>query len=107
MPRRPRAIFVSSDLMAIGAMEKFKQSGLSIPNDVAIAGFDNLKMSAFVEPKLTTVAKPAYRMGLIAARVLFDLIGENEASEAQEILIQSKLKVRKSCGHTGRLREIF
>ncbi|HVI39342.1 MAG TPA: LacI family DNA-binding transcriptional regulator [Anaerovoracaceae bacterium] len=106
---RPEAIFVTSDIMAIGAMEKIKQTGLKIPQDIAIVGFDNLKISGFVEPKLTTVAKPMYRMGLVAARLLFDLMeDENEEdSEPQEILIQSKLKVRKSCGHRDRVKEIF
>ena len=106
---RPEAIFVTSDTMAIGAMEKIKQTDLQIPQDIAVVGFDNLKISAFIEPKLTTVAKPMYRMGLIAARLLFDLMeDENQKdNEPQEILIQSKLKVRKSCGHRDRLKEIF
>ena len=95
--------------MAIGAKEKIKQSGLNIPKDIAVVGFDNLKISGFIEPKLTTVAKPMYRMGLVAARLLFDLMedAEQEDSEPQEILIQSKLKVRKSCGHKDRVKEIF
>jgi DNA-binding LacI/PurR family transcriptional regulator len=106
---RPEALFVSSDTMAIGAMEKIKQTGLRIPQDIAVVGFDNLKISGFMEPKLTTVAKPMYRMGLVAARLLFDLMEEDEQKEQepQEILIQSKLKVRKSCGHQDRLKEIF
>jgi len=106
--QRPDAIFVTSDMMAIGAMEKIKQSELSIPKDIAIVGFDNLKISAFVEPKLTTVVNPAYCMGLVAARLLFNTMEEGEGQEAQvqEILIQSKLKVRKSCGYMGRLKEI-
>lgn len=108
LEERPQAIFVTSDIMAIGAMEKIKQSGLSIPEDMAVVGFDNLKLSGYLEPKLTTVTKPMYRMGLIAARLLFDLMEESqEDAEPQEILIQSKLKVRKSCGHKDRVKEIF
>jgi LacI family transcriptional regulator len=94
--------------MAIGAMEKIKQLGLRIPEDIAVIGFDNLKISGYLEPKLTTVAKPMYRMGLIAARLLFDIMEENNGeNEPQEILIQSKIKIRKSCGHNDRLSEIF
>lgn len=106
---KPEAIFVTSDMMAIGAMEKIKQIGLRIPQDIAIVGFDNLKISGFIEPKLTTVAKPMYRMGLVAARLLFDKMEDDSEgeSEPQEILIQSKLKVRKSCGHKDRVKEIF
>lgn len=106
---RPEAMFITSDLMAIGAMEKFKQSGLNIPQDIAVVGFDNLKISGYLEPKLTTVTKPVYRMGLVAARLLFDIMEDEnqEDNEPQEILIQSKLKVRKSCGHKDRVKEIF
>lgn len=105
----PRAIFVASDMMAFGVMERIKQEGLSIPKDVAVVGFDNLKVSAVMEPQLTTVAKPMYRMGLVGTRLLFDLMeGENEAyEEPQKILIESKLKVRRSCGHKDRLKEIL
>lgn len=109
LKERPEAIFVTSDIMAIGAMEKIKQSGLSIPHDIAVVGFDNLKISGYLEPKLTTVTKPMYRMGLVAARLLFDVMEDDnqEDNEPQEILIQSKLKVRKSCGHKDRVKEIF
>lgn len=109
LKERPEAIFITSDIMAIGAMEKIKRTGLKIPQDIAVVGFDNLKISGYIEPKLTTVAKPMYRMGLVAARLLFDLMEDesDEDSEPQEILIQSKLKVRKSCGHQGRVKEIF
>lgn len=106
---RPQAVFVTSDMMAIGVMEKIKQEGLRIPEDIAVVGFDNLKISGYLEPKLTTVTKPVYRMGLVSARLLYDLMDElsEEPSEPQEILIQSKLKVRKSCGHQDRVKEIF
>jgi LacI family transcriptional regulator len=108
-PSLPTAVFVSSDTMAVGLMEKFKQSGVRIPDDVAVVGYDNLKISAYVKPKLTTIAKPSHRMGLMAARILFDFIN-GEAQDAvmpKRILIRSRLKVRKSCGHEGRLKEIF
>ena len=106
--RKPEAVFVTSDYMAIGAMDKIKQMGMSVPEDIAIIGFDNLRISGYVEPKLTTVAKPMYRMGLVAARLLMDTIEEDRPdAEPQEILIQSKLKIRKSCGHDDRFSEIF
>lgn len=105
----PSAIFATSDMMAFGAMDRIKQEGLIIPKDVAIVGFDNLKVASVVEPQLTTVAKPMYRMGLVGARLLFDLMEmeDQPPAEIQEILIQSKLKVRRSCGHKDRLKEIL
>ncbi len=104
----PRAIFTSSDHIAFGAMEAIKDKGLTIPEDVAVVGFDNIRMSNLVEPKLTTVEVPFHKMGVYGARLLFDMIeGEEEQKEPRIILLQSKLKVRKSCGHKDRIGEMF
>jgi DNA-binding LacI/PurR family transcriptional regulator len=104
----PRAIFAANDLMAIGALDAIKDLSLRIPEQVAIVGFDNIKMSALVDPKLTTVSYPAYRMGALAARLLFDTIdSKNIDGKPREIHLQVELKIRKSCGHTGRVQEIF
>jgi len=104
----PKAIFAANDLMAIGAMEAIKCAGFKIPNDVAVVGFDDLNMASLVEPKLTTVSQPAYKMGLIAARLLLDNIeNENKEDYKQKIFLHPKLKVRKSCGHDDRIIEIF
>ncbi len=104
----PDAIFASTDTMAFGAMEKIKQMELKIPEDIALVGFNDLKTGAVVEPKLTTVTIPMYRMGLLAARLIFDLIEEgSDVMTGQEVVLQSKLKIRKSCGNKERLREIW
>jgi len=104
------AIFASTDQMALGVLDKLKSAGVHIPEDIALIGFDDLRIGALVEPKLTTISKPMYRMGLMAARLLFDIIEgseEDEEDEVQEIALQSKLKIRKSCGNKGRLKEIW
>jgi len=102
------AIFATSDAMAFGAIEKLKQMGLKVPEDVALIGYDDLKVGAVVEPKLTTVTRPMYRMGLIAARMLFDIIEDpEEYEEPQQVVLKSKLKIRKSCGNKDRLIEIW
>jgi len=104
----PDAIFACTDTMAFGAIEAMKQNGLT-PDDLGIIGFEGLEVGAVVEPKLTSVTIPAYRMGLTAGRMLFDLIEEEDASGgiAQAIMMQSRLKIRKSCGNKERLREIW
>lgn len=101
------AIFASTDQMALGVMDKLKSAGVHIPEDIALIGFDDLRIGALVEPKLTTISKPMYRMGLMAARLLFDIIEGEGTEETQEIALQSKLKIRKSCGNKGRLKEIW
>lgn len=105
--KRPDAIFCATDTMAFGAIERVRQLGLTV-NDVGIIGYDDLKVGSVIEPKLTTVVKPAYRMGLTAARVLFDMIDDEElADEPQSIVLQSRLKIRKSCGNKNRVKEIW
>ncbi len=105
----PTAIFVTSDLLAFGVMDAMKDNNISIPSQVALVGFGNIRMSNLVEPKLTTVEKPLHKMGVVGARLLFDLI-ENKREQPEEvknIQLQSKLKIRKSCGHKERIGEMF
>ena len=104
----PDAVFVANDLMAIGAVDAFRTEGLKIPDDISIIGYDNIRMSSLIEPKLTTVSWPVHKMGLISARILIDEI-ENDSKliETQNIFLRPKLKVRKSCGHEARVSEIF
>lgn len=102
------AIFATSDDLAYGALEALKDSGLQVPEDVAVAGFGNHRMSNLVEPKLTTVEVPFRKMGIYGARVLFDQIdGEEIGREPRQIVLQSKLRVRRSCGHRERIGEMF
>lgn len=104
----PQAIFASSDYIAFGVMDALKDKNLKIPEDIAVMGFDNVRMSNLVEPKLTTIEVPLHKMGVYGARLLFDLIeGENDGKEAKTILLQHKIKIRKSCGHKERIGEMF
>lgn len=106
----PQAFFTSSDILAMGAIEAMKDYEIQIPEQVAIIGFDNIQMSNLIEPKLTTVDKPKHKMGVVGARLLFDMIDNKEEEVSvtpHEILLQSKLKIRKSCGHRERIGEMF
>lgn len=105
----PDAIFATSDEIAYGAMDAIKDSELKVPDDIAVAGFGNARMSNLVEPKLTTVEIPFHKMGVYGARLLFDLIEDDDrsADNAREITLQTKLKIRKSCGHKERIGEMF
>ncbi len=110
----PKAIFTTSDEIAYGAMDAIKDCDLKVPEDIAIAGFGNARMSNLVEPKLTTVELPFHKMGVYGARLLFDLIeaedkGNEETAkeEPRKIILQTKLRIRKSCGHKERIGEMF
>lgn len=109
----PRAIFTTSDEIAYGAMDAIKDNNMKVPDDIAVAGFGNSRMSNLVEPKLTTVALPFHKMGVYGARLLFDLIEYEDKSEVdskpepRQIILQTKLRIRKSCGHKERIGEMF
>lgn len=108
LKNRPRAIFATSDLLAYGAIDAMKDCGVRVPEEIAIVGFDNLRMSNLLEPKLTTIEKPMHKMGVLGARLLFDIMeSKEEETDNREILLQSKLKIRKSCGHKERIGEMF
>jgi len=64
------AIFASNDLMAIGCMKELQSNGLKIPQDVSIVGFDNVPLASLVTPSLTTIAQPAYEIGVEAVNLL-------------------------------------
>lgn len=103
----PDAIFATGDEIAYGVMDAIKDSGLTVPDDIAVAGFGNLRMSNLVEPKLTTMEVPFHKMGVYGARLLFDLIEGDADDKTREIVLQTKLRIRKSCGHKERIGEMF
>ncbi len=103
---RPDAVYATSDEIAYGAMDALKDSGLSIPQDIAVVGFGDDRMSNLIEPKLTTVELPLRKMGIYGARILFDMIS-GEAKEERQIILRTRMRIRKSCGHKERIGEMF
>lgn len=98
LPEPPDAIFAVNDLTAIEAMRVIREKGLNIPNQVGLAGFDNLPVTTFTEPELTTVRQPAYEMGQEAARLFFRQLeaNENEPFEPLTKVLQTELIARGS-----------
>lgn len=96
LDRLPTAIFALNDLMAIGAMLTLQDAGLSVPDDVAIMGFDNMRESAMVRPNLTTIAQYPSEIGQKLAEALFDRIEGRGPETRREITVPLKLIVRGS-----------
>lgn len=92
----PTAVFVASDTVALGALQAIRKVGLRVPEDIALVGFDDIPLAEFVEPSLTTIRLPAHRLGWTAADMLISLL--NNASPKQQILLETELVVRESCG---------
>lgn len=83
---RPSAIFCFNDDIAIGAMFEIKSQGLRIPDDISVTGFDNVKVSAYMDPPLTTIDQPAYEMGRNAVEVLVQQINRQPLKRSRVIL---------------------
>lgn len=92
---RPTAIFAANDLVALGVLAAMRELGLRCPEDVSLTGFDDLELASFTNPALTTVAQPAYQMGVRAAALLFERL-RGEALPAQHIVMKTALKARDS-----------
>lgn len=86
MKNMPTAIFCMNDEMAIGAIKGLKGKGLRIPQDISITGFDDLEVSRYVDPPLTTVAQPAEKLGEKSAELLFQLIDLQIPSQSEYVL---------------------
>lgn len=92
----PIAVFACNDLMALGVMNACKKLGYDIPKDVSIIGFDNTAISSLLEPKLTTVDQNMYSLGENAAKMLLDII-ENNNQKLGRISLNTQLIIRNSC----------
>lgn len=95
LPERPDAIFAINDYAAIEMMHIIKKSGLRIPSDIAVLGFNNENIGRFVEPSLSTIDHPAFDMGIAAAEILLQKIKTGNL-EQQKRLIKSRLVIRES-----------
>lgn len=94
LPLEPDAVFVSGDVVAVGAIEAVRDHGLRVPDDISIVGFDDLPLVKHLTPPLTTIRRPAFEIGRLAGERLLDAIrGE---SQIQSILLESELVVRES-----------
>jgi DNA-binding LacI/PurR family transcriptional regulator len=93
---RPTAVFAASDVVALGAMSAVHAAGLSIPEDIAFVGFDDIFLAAEAFPPLTTIRVPAYGLGWTAAEILISLIEGDKA--VSSVTLETELVVRSSCG---------
>lgn len=90
-----KCYFADNDDIAIGAMRAFKEMGYRIPEDISVAGFDNIPFSAFVDPPLTTIHVPKSYMGNLAAERMMSIINQKEFHSIK-IEVNTSLVIRKS-----------
>jgi LacI family transcriptional regulator, galactose operon repressor len=97
LPVRPTAVFVPSDVMAVGALDAINAAGLRCPEDISVVGYNNVGMSRFVSPPLTTVEMPAEELGAEAARMALAAIEDSRAPR-RRVELPARLVVRRSTG---------
>ncbi|MGF7034643.1 LacI family transcriptional regulator [Paenibacillus mucilaginosus] len=92
----PQAVFCSNDLMAYGVLRACKERGISIPGELSVIGFDDLLVSQYTHPPLTTMRVPRIGMAAQLANRLIDQLEGREAEDTQE-RFTAELVVRESC----------
>lgn len=100
LPKPPRAVLVGNNLMTLGALEATHKRGIKIPEEIAVAGFDDMPWAASLRPPLTAVAQPIAELGRIAAQLLLDRLKDPRRS-VRRVILPPQLIVRASCGHHG------
>jgi LacI family transcriptional regulator, purine nucleotide synthesis repressor len=95
LPNVPTAVFCSNDNMAVGAVKAVHESGLKVPENISIIGFDNSEFCKYVTPALTTVKKPIREMSTEGAGRLMDMLEGNEV-KGERIYISTELVIRES-----------
>ncbi len=95
---RPRAVFAGNDIFAVGVIRAVRELGWSVPEDVAVVGFDDRDIATVSDPQLTTVHYPAREIGYHGARILLDAIEKPDAALPDLITLPCQLVIRGSCG---------
>jgi LacI family transcriptional regulator len=94
---RPEAVFAANDQMAIGALTAVYESGLRVPEDVALVGFDDIEPARYLRPPLTTVHQDMTGQGRLAVQMLLARIQGSETPPETRVL-PTELVIRRSCG---------
>lgn len=98
LPEPPTAVFAADDIMAIGALKAAAVNGLSVPGDISIAGFDDIKIASYLHPSLTTVRQPYEEIAQQAVEILLEIIREKAIPQpAPHLTIAPELVKRDSC----------
>jgi DNA-binding LacI/PurR family transcriptional regulator len=97
----PTAVFARNDACAIGAIRAARELGRTVPDDIAIAGFDNVPMSAYTTPPLTTVNQPTATIAQRAAEYLLDRIEGRAKTDRRDLCLDCEVVIRESTAGRG------
>jgi len=94
---QPTALFAANNFIAMGALMTLREARIRVPKDVSVVCFDDIPPWLMIDPFLTVASQPAYAMGQQATQLLLDRLTGVLTSPPQEIVLPSKIIVRKSC----------
>lgn len=100
-PERPDALLTSNNLLMAGALLAIRERGLSIPDDIALVGFDDTVWSRLVQPPITLIAQPTEDIGRTAVELLLQRIA-NPKRPSRQVMLQGQLLVRGSSSRTNK-----
>ncbi|RFU85590.1 LacI family transcriptional regulator [Streptomyces triticagri] len=102
LPERPTAVFCANDLLALGVLQAMYAAGVRVPRDLAIVGYDDIEFAAAAVVPLTSVRRPAQRMGRAAAELLIEETAEDaDDHRHRSVVLQPELVVRGSTLRTS------
>jgi DNA-binding LacI/PurR family transcriptional regulator len=96
---RPTAIICYNDMMAVGLLKGLHQAGIQVPDDISVSGFDNILVSGFTQPALTTLDQPKRFLGAEAARLMLEQLDSGDGStpgKGKIIRLKGRLLIRQS-----------
>ena len=94
---KPDAVFASADFMAMGAIRAIQETGLCVPQDIAVVGFDDMPDTSIFDIPLTTIRQPIFRQGVVLIETLIDII-KTSPEPARHIVLPVELVIRASSG---------
>ena len=95
---RPTAVFAANDSMAIGAVSALRESGIRVPDDMAVGGFDDIPLARYMDPPLSTVRVPICDLGARAVEMLLHGITHKNDHTRKRERVETQLVIRESCG---------
>ncbi len=95
---RPRAVFISNSIMALGCYKALIQAKVKIPEEMALVSFDNLSFMESLEPPITTLSSTGHSVGEQAAKLLLATLSNEDSPPVERITIQGTIIKRRSCG---------
>lgn len=99
---RPDAVFAANDMMAIGCLLALREAGVRVPEDIALAGFDDIPIARYITPPLTTVRAQTTELGQQALEELARAIAEPGSARVERHTLSTQMVIRESCGGAQR-----